>query len=156
MFYGGRLLSHLTTTQTVDEFISLRRLNQWLVILIDSDKSAPEDPINATKTRIVDEFDAGEGFAWVTAGREIENYVRPDVFERCVRQAHAAAEPQVSGAIFDDWTRIQAADGELRGIDKIRVSHLVAETEPDLGVLDLQDRMVQLADFIHRANGVED
>ena len=39
MFYGGRLLRHLSADdEEIDEFINLRRINQNLVIIIDSDR----------------------------------------------------------------------------------------------------------------------
>lgn len=61
MFYGGRLLSHLTAEdcvdEDVDEFISLCRLNRYIAIVIDSDKKNAKTPINVTKERIRSEFD---------------------------------------------------------------------------------------------------
>lgn len=42
MFYGGRLLSHLSADDdAVSEFIALRSLNRHLAIVIDSDKDSP-------------------------------------------------------------------------------------------------------------------
>jgi hypothetical protein len=51
MFYGGRLLNHLTAHDPeVDDFISLRRLNRHIAVLIDSDKDRPRAKLNATKS----------------------------------------------------------------------------------------------------------
>jgi predicted ATP-dependent endonuclease of OLD family len=53
MFYGGRLLSHLSADDPeVGEFISLRRLNQNISIVIDSDKKSKQSEINETKRRV--------------------------------------------------------------------------------------------------------
>lgn len=61
MFYGGRLLSHLTADDTeINEFISLRRLNRYISIVVDSDKACKKDDINQTKNRIKEEFDKGD------------------------------------------------------------------------------------------------
>ena len=70
MFYGGRLLSHLSADDPeVMDFISLRRLNRFIMIVMDSDRSVPRGRLNATKRRVRDEFDRGPGFAWITKGR---------------------------------------------------------------------------------------
>lgn len=81
MFYGGRLASHLSCNsdnEFINDFISLRRLNRRSVIVIDSDKSSAHARINETKARLKDEFNNGPGYAWITKGREIENYLRKD------------------------------------------------------------------------------
>jgi predicted ATP-dependent endonuclease of OLD family len=82
MFYGGRLLSHLSgenESELGKDFISLRQLNRRGVILIDSDKKNANSKINDTKKRLKEEFDQGPGFTWITKGREIENYLEPVV-----------------------------------------------------------------------------
>jgi predicted ATP-dependent endonuclease of OLD family len=80
MFYGGRLLSHLSANdEEIEEFISLRKINQNLAILIDSDREKKGQVMNATKRRIRDEFDEGPGFAWITTGREVENYIPTEI-----------------------------------------------------------------------------
>lgn len=76
MFYGGRLLSHVSMEKQqflTDEYISLLRINKNAMIIIDSDKIDPEDQINETKKRIENETE--EGNCWITKGREIENYL---------------------------------------------------------------------------------
>jgi hypothetical protein len=84
MFYGGRLLNHLSPDDPdVDEFISLRRLNRHLAVAIDSDKAKQSGKINTTKRRIVDSM-KDPGLVWVTQGRNIEN------------SAWARKSPQVS------------------------------------------------------------
>ena len=60
MFYGGRLLSHLSAVDPeVEDYISLRRLNRNLVILMDSDRGKNGARINETKRRVRGEFDQG-------------------------------------------------------------------------------------------------
>lgn len=76
MFYGGRLLSHLSMEREDDElegFVKLLRINQRSAILMDSDRSDESDTINETKRRIQNECATNTLFAWVTEGREIEN-----------------------------------------------------------------------------------
>jgi len=77
LIYGGRLLSHLSadSPDLVDKGISMLKVNRNFIILIDSDKRNRQAQINQTKRRIVDEFDTLGELAWVTKGREIENYI---------------------------------------------------------------------------------
>lgn len=76
MFYGGRLLSHLSgEPEALADFIQLRSLNRNSAIVIDSDKTGPKAAINSTKERLREEFSKDSGLAWITKGREIENYV---------------------------------------------------------------------------------
>jgi putative ATP-dependent endonuclease of the OLD family len=82
MFYGGRLLSHLsmdrdrvaeTKEDEEAELIQLLKINQHIAILIDSDRRNASDGIGATKTRIKTECSTSGVFCWITPGREIEN-----------------------------------------------------------------------------------
>ena len=53
MFYGGRLLSHLSPDDPeVKDFISLRLLNRNMVVVVDSDRGRSGKPLNRTKRRI--------------------------------------------------------------------------------------------------------
>ncbi|WP_412755195.1 ATP-dependent nuclease [Legionella pneumophila] len=93
MFYGGRLLSHLTAKEPdeyIEDFISLTRLNRASAILIDSDKEKGDGVLNATKKRIKNEFSAS-GFAWITSGREIENYLPSNQLNEAIEKIHSKA-----------------------------------------------------------------
>lgn len=79
LFYGGRLLSHLTGNDEELELINLFKANRHSIIVMDSDKKSKHGRINATKKRIKNEFADREGIAWITKGREIENYVANSV-----------------------------------------------------------------------------
>ncbi|MCW5724271.1 MAG: ATP-binding protein [Maricaulaceae bacterium] len=77
MFYGGKLLSHLTLDENnhVYELINLLRINKNCALLIDSDRSSPKSRINLTKKRISSEARSYAKIVWTTQGREIENYI---------------------------------------------------------------------------------
>src|SRR5947207_7404020 len=83
MFYGGRLLSHLSLLRdepelSADELIKLLRISQNSAIVIDSDRTKSDAEINETKTRIAKECKEAGVFCWISAGREIENYLTPE------------------------------------------------------------------------------
>lgn len=153
MFYGGRLLSQLSASDVeVEDFISLRRINQWLSVVIDSDRHAVGDRINKTKKRVSAEFDKGPGFSWITSGREIENYLPDFLLDAAVAAVHPRAHRVVAGdGRFADVTRIKTKNGE-RQIDKVKVAHHVINEPADLSVLDLRRQMQRLVRFIRDAN----
>jgi len=84
VFYGGRLLSHLSADSPDEKYdgIPLLTINRNAAIIIDSDKKAEESELNNTKKRILHEFDKFSGFSWVTDGREIENYTADSLLKK--------------------------------------------------------------------------
>lgn len=84
VFYGGRLLSHLNASDpdAPDSGIAILRVNRKAIILLDSDKRNQQTPLNLTKKRIIKEIEDNGGIAWVTKGKEIENYIPAEAVEK--------------------------------------------------------------------------
>lgn len=169
MFYGGRLLSHLSANDPeVTEFISLRRLNRYISILIDSDRKTTHSHLNQTKTRVRKEFDEGEGFAWITKGREIENYISPNILEEAVKVVHPTSIKLKATGQFDNCLfHYYLEDGKKnknsnpkrklrdKNIDKVKIAHEVIRNLADLTILDLNQQITKLVRFIREANDIE-
>lgn len=157
MFYGGRLLSHLSAEDVeVKDFISLRRLNRHMVIVLDSDRQNEEDDLNKTKARVVSEFTTEAGFAWVTKGREIENYINTKLLEDSLQETHPQFQSLGNTGIFDHVYQFKKKDGgiaEVKEVDKVKLAHSVAQRPPELGVLDLDVMVAKVVAFIHESNG---
>lgn len=152
MFYGGRLLSHLSANDSeVEEFISLRRLNRNISILIDSDKKSPHAKLNDTKRRIIQEF--GDEAAWVTAGREIENYVPPDMICAALATIYPKKFDSIVGrGRFDHRLYYKSIGGKIIDeVDKVKVAKYVAGLEQDYSELDLRKKIISLINFIRRS-----
>lgn len=153
MFYGGRLLSHLTADdQEISDFISLRHLNRHIAIVIDSDRSGPQESINDTKKRIQSEFDNEPGFAWVTEGREIENYVEPGILEKAVKELCREATTIDSNGAYDNCLGYKNKKGEICSVDKVKVAKSVTSVPANLDVLDLKKMVEKVVEFIREAN----
>lgn len=76
--YGGRLVAHLSANDPdvcSDDVVKILRVNRNAILIIDSDRATEEERLNATKQRLVDEIEKMDGMAWVTMGREVENYL---------------------------------------------------------------------------------
>ena len=74
VFYGGRLLSHLSLKEE-EELINLMNVNRHAIIILDSDKKNINSSLNKTKKRLLYEAKKNGILIWVTKGREIENYI---------------------------------------------------------------------------------
>jgi hypothetical protein len=166
MFYGGGLLRHLTPDdpdvpglaleyheEAVDDFISLRRLNRHLAVVIDSDKHSARARINPTKERVRRAFHEGDGpgFAWITDCYTIENYVPRALLEEAVRAVHPTWELLADGGV---WTNPLRFRGERRP-DKVAIARYVTARWPADGLqhLRLDRRIRALVDVIRAANG---
>lgn len=153
MFYGGRLLSHLTADdQEISNFISLRHLNRHIVIIIDSDRSQSQEEINDTKNRIKSEFDNELGFAWITEGREIENYVEPTILENAVKEVYKEKAPNLKTGPYDNCLKYENKKNELCSLDKIKVANKVTSVPTNLDVLDLRKMIDRIVKFIRDSN----
>jgi hypothetical protein len=167
MFYGGRLLRHLSAgDDEIDDFISLRSLNRHVALVMDSDKETIVDSINLTKQRLIKEFSKNGGVVWLTEGREIENYVVHTELQAAVAEVYRTSYVKASkGGQFDHalhFRRRKArsaenldAAGEFleKNVDKVKVAHVVCSNAVNLHVLDLNDKIAELVVMIREANG---
>ncbi|GGR87711.1 hypothetical protein GCM10010269_28610 [Streptomyces humidus] len=131
MFYGGGLLNHLTPEdEEVSDFINLRRLNRRLAIVIDSDKKSQRAHVNATKKRVFAGFDKPNegGFAWVTQGYTIENYVPFEILRAAVADVHPQAKAlQWQGDQWVNPLEVQSRSGKAITPDKNKIARKVCE-----------------------------
>lgn len=171
MFYGGGLISHLSLAEknvdlaekNVDDFIEVLKLNRNCAILMDSDKESPRASFKKATKRIKSEMEGSDRFVWITAGREVENYIDHDVLQNALKECHPNIYLKKSeGGRFDHafyFVRKKAkrgsADGDIyKGGDKVGAASLVCLEEPDFSVLDLEKKVDQLVDLIVKANGL--
>lgn len=166
MFYGGRLLSHLSTeVDEVGSFISLLSLNRNSAIIMDSDKQSPQAKINATKQRILDEFTDSGAIAWVTAGREVENYLpETSIISALVHTYGTRFGGQVASGRYDHVLPFyDEAPGEKRKatssdrpiltkVDKVAIARAAVTASDVDWMFDLRDRVTALVEMIQKAN----
>jgi hypothetical protein len=156
MFYGGRLLNHLTAHDPeVEDFISLRRLNRHIAVLIDSDKNNQRAKLNKTKLRVREEFDYATypGFAWITDGRTIESYVPTDILEAALAEIRPRLRLLYKGEKLADPLQVAP---DVR-VDKVKLALAVTArwSFDRLDYRDLRARLKQTIRFIHEANGTQ-
>ncbi|NVZ52770.1 ATP-binding protein [Pseudomonas sp. B6002] len=159
MFYGGRLFSHLTALdndeqERLEDFISIRKLNRHSVIMFDSDKSSAHAKLSLTKQRLQEEFDLGPGFAWVTKGREVENYLDETFVEAAVLAVHPSAKSLESRGRWSNLLKYnKTKGGEVKEASKVKVAqYYTSNYVADLKCLDLEEQMERLRLFILESN----
>ncbi|SEO61849.1 ATP-dependent endonuclease [Nitrosovibrio sp. Nv6] len=156
MFYGGRLASHLSgedIDEIIEDFISLRRLNRRSVIVIDSDSTKAGAAVNATKHRLKEEFDAGPGYTWITAGREIENYIAPDQLKEAIKKTRPSAKALSKFGRYDNCLSILTKSEKKSMASKVDIAKFIVNNFfSDLTLLDLKDQVERLIGFIRESN----
>jgi hypothetical protein len=123
--------------------------------MFDSDKDNPRAKLNLTKQRLKDEFDSGQGFAWVTKGREVENYLDYEKVEESVKAVHPSAKSLIAKGEWENLLKYVKKQTRKEIVaSKVKVArHYVKTNDVDFSVLDLKARIDQLCDFIFQANG---
>ncbi|MFT9418969.1 ATP-dependent nuclease [Acetobacter sp.] len=174
MFYGGRLLSHLSgdgeeqddsEEEDVQRFIQLPSLNRNSLIVMDSDKKSDDDKINNTKKRIKKEFEINGGYVWITQGREIENYLNyPDIQEALKANHPRIYDGQDKDGQYDHafYFKRKPKSGKIEDsieekADKVSIAKWIVDNhKQSFTKLDLNDRIYGVVNFIRKANGLEE
>jgi AAA domain, putative AbiEii toxin, Type IV TA system len=156
MFYGGALLKHLSATDApVRDFISLRRLNRHSAIVIDSDRAYAGKKLSDAKVRVRDEFNDGPGFAWITHGYTIENYVPAEILRSAVQKVHPGISIPWTGGLHENPLSLPAASrSKAFSPNKVAIAHVVSDiwVDPpsDTRLLAFVRKLIG---FVRTANG---
>ena len=154
VFYGGRLLSHLTVASEIDDLINLLKVNRNSIILIDSDKKSEEDNINSTKNRIKEECESNNLMCWITSGREIENYISDEILQQALSITKENKFEQFQD-IKEYLNSIETELGKKFESNKVKFAKEFIEymtKENCSSILDLNSKMEELISKIHSWN----
>ena len=159
VFYGGRLLSHLSGNDPdvdSDDVIKLLRVNRNAILVADSDKKNDEDHINKTKQRLLSEIQDFNGLGWVTAGREVENYIPKSILDEVLQAGYKRQFDQ-----FDDIAGYleKVKTGEGKKFERTKVAFamkvLPRLTNENLTqTYDLAEKLEAVCQTIRRWNGL--
>lgn len=157
VFYGGRLLSHLSADDPdvdVGEAIKILRVNRNAIVIMDSDKERRNQHIGATKKRIVAEVDEMGGMSWVTKGREIENYLPAEAVAAYYGR-DSANQPKQFADFAQYLSRIKAGEGKRfeskKALFADRISRHITKYNAR-SILDLEKRMSEVVRRIRKWN----
>lgn len=163
IFYGGRLLSHLTlddpeipTEDLANDWITLLLANRNAIVLMDSDKRNRQTPINDTKRRIEEEISRMHGISWITKGKEVENYL-PSTAIASLLGVEVPRTVEQYEDFFAYLDGIQAGKGAYYLARKPLLAERVCSSlkKEDLDpVLDIAEKMDQICSRIRHWNGI--
>lgn len=159
LFYGGRLLSHLTgetKCKEPSELINLFLANRNSILVMDSDKRTEKSHINETKRKIRKEFIESQSIAWITKGREIENYLSQSVINK-EYGINKQIEPYEYIGDFLNKYRKNAKYGDKYIRSKYQKSTDIVKhmCKDDLKVLDLEEKIGQIVQKIKDWNYIK-
>lgn len=156
MFYGGTgSLSHMSAEDLpARELVAITALARRCCLLIDSDKDGPDADLGADKTRLKRELEAAGGYVWVTAGRELENYLDPAQLQAGVIAAHANAEALANRGQFTDNLvfKLRGQPKKRGNARKVWVAHKLVELGLPKGRYDFDQRLAELVAYIRASN----
>lgn len=165
-FYGGSVRSHLSVGDNEDALVDVLKLGRHVVMIADSDKNAADAKINSTKQRLAAETVRAGGISWITAGREIENYLTPSSISRTLHRI-AAVEAAPAFGQFDRLSESLLAITQhlsndapswLRDYGSRKVAGLTELardlTREDLHRFDLSEKCLEVLNYISKHNGL--
>jgi putative ATP-dependent endonuclease of OLD family len=161
VFYGGRLLAHLSAEAPdpqVAEAIRILNVNRNMIVIMDSDKASRQARVGETKKRILREVSDQGGLAWITKGREVENYLPLDAFQSVFPKVK---QPLGEFEDIADYLERVVRKGEGKRFERgkavyaerfIPGIHRVAISTQ----LDLEERLKTCVERIDRWNGMRE
>ena len=161
MFYGGGLVSHLSAEGEADPvkgLIDLRSLNQNMAIVMDSDRESEGADLKEAPQRLLEEARGSEVMVWITEGREIENYVDHGALQAALAALHPKVYDRAGeGGAYDHafYFYREGSDVPDKSANKVGAARIIAEAEANLDVLDLRERITELAEKIGKVNGLD-
>lgn len=82
--FGGSLLSHLDMKlpqQEISDALSVLRINRNAILVCDGDRRNESNQLKVRVVKAKEALEASGGYAWVTACKEIENYIPKEAFQ---------------------------------------------------------------------------
>lgn len=156
LFYGGRLLSHLSgSVEVSNDLIQLFRANRHSIIMIDSDKRNQNSKINKTKQRIKKEFEDMNSLCWVTKGKEIENYLTQiTIFKTFGVNSQIDQYESIEEFLNRNNDKKKEGTKYIRNKVEGAVSLCKNMTREDLKILDLEKKIKSIVEKIKEWNGI--
>jgi hypothetical protein len=158
VFYGGKLLAHLSGAvpdADTNEAVKIFEVNRNALVIIDSDKRESGQELDGTKRRIISEVEEIGDMVWVTAGREVENYIPVAALEALYSVDGLPSLEQYAD-ISTYLNDIEAKAGEKYLRNKVLfagevIPHINRDSLKD--VLDLENKIAEALERILTWNG---
>lgn len=156
--YGGRLLAHLSADVPEEgepKLIKILSANRNVIMLIDSDKRTESDEINETKKRICKEIEDVNGFCWITAGKEVENYIPKTAISK-LYDLEITKDLGLYDTFWDYLDEIKIKEGKKYSDKKVVFAEKIRPCldRQNLTTLDMETRMTEIIARIKKWNNI--
>lgn len=165
-FYGGSLLARTSfgdpTGPNPEELIQLLRLNRNAALVCDSDRSSRASTLKPRVIKAQEEVaQLPNGYAWVTAGKEIETYLPGSVIGKALAMKSDPPDPAQFELFFPSASKAKKGASYVEAklnratIDKVELALACREhtTSANMGArFDWAERMKALISTIHKWN----
>jgi len=162
--YGGSLGANLNVEdpnqipdQVPDDLINILHVNRNAILIADSDKSSQDAPVNPKRELLATEIAKVGGMSWITAGREVENYLPKEAIATLLKEP---SETEL-GKFEDLKDYLNGQESGLGNrVDRNKVKYarkmLPALTKDRLlSKYDLAKRMEEACNQIRKWNAIE-
>lgn len=151
LYYGGTLLSHYTANveekKNTDSLIEMLKINRHSYVVMDSDKKSSEDQLKDRVKRIQKEFPNAH---WVTAGKEIENYLPTEALHNYFDSSQNVEQFSFFPDIYKNIKKVETFDKVKFALDITKNKNYTKENLAKC--LDLHEQTEMLIDFIRKSN----
>lgn len=158
VFYGGRLLAHLSanpcSAAAPEDAVSILKVNRNAIVVIDSDRTRNRTEVNETKKRLATEVRSVGGLAWITDGKEIENYISVAALEKML-SCSGLTQPEKWIEFSEYLDGIKAGEGQRFMRNKVLFAERITEpfSREDLkGIFDLEERITEVVSKVRAWN----
>jgi len=146
-FYAGILNEFITIHDVdddsyIDDLISLTSLNQNSILVVDSDRNNSKAELKSAVKRLEMEFNETDRYIWITAGREIENYIPLDIIEKAILELHPRAQRWKKQQKFGRLLKRKKSPGAKDQASKTKIAKILVESGFESNLYDLQDRLL--------------
>ena len=139
IMYGGSVLASHSFEDTSEDFFKALSISRQFSVYADSDKAEQNSPLKNRVERVKAETERAAGYIWISAGREIENYIPASVIEKLAQEFSGATTPA------DEFGKV------LNDVDKVKFAKRAIEIWQDEWPLDLKPQVQELVNRIQAA-----
>ncbi len=154
--FGGSVNAHLSfeAPEAIDDMIAAINVNRHAILLIDSDKRNGRARLKVHTRRLVGEIERIGGIAWVTFGREVENYI-PDTALQSMFQDMTLVGPDQYSDVLDYVKRKDKRKSKRRKVDLAHDIAPLLTREAICARLDLGRRLETICRHVREWNGID-
>jgi len=153
--FGGDSSHHMSFdwAERIDDTVAAIKISRHAILLIDSDKRKESSSLKRNTQRLVTEVRSIDGYAWVTCGKEVENYIPTSVWPILLDVKTVDGPAQYSDAL-DFYAEQKGNKAAPRKVPLARdvVGRLTKESIKD--TLDMAEKLDAVCEKIRTWNGI--